>query len=194
MQKNNGSTLDLNDFIYDSSKVRRYRAICNGCQKDRGYVRKTTQHKMCMSCGQKGKISGRKGQKISDSTRAKLIAEQSRRLALKGRIKRNLTEKKIIHNIRSRLWQALKGINKSVCSMDLIGCSSVELKNHLESKFQSGMTWDNYGKSGWHIDHIRPLSSFDFKDPKQLGEACHYTNLQPLWAKDNIAKGDKYEE
>jgi hypothetical protein len=48
------------------------------------------------------------------------------------------------------------------------------------------MTWDNWTTDGWHIDHIKPLaSSFDLTDRKQFLEACHYTNLQPLWAKDN---------
>jgi hypothetical protein len=65
---------------------------------------------------------------------------------------------------------------------------------YLESKFQSGMTWENYGKNGWHIDHIRPLSSFNLIDDKQLKLACHYTNLQPLWAKDNLVKSNKWED
>ena len=51
------------------------------------------------------------------------------------------------------------------------------------------MTWDNYGE--WHIDHIKPISSFDLKDAKNQKLAMHYTNLQPLWAKDNISKGNK---
>jgi len=53
------------------------------------------------------------------------------------------------------------------------------------------MTWDNWTLDGWHIDHIKPLASFDLTDRKQLLEACHYTNLQPLWAKDNLTKNDK---
>ena len=53
------------------------------------------------------------------------------------------------------------------------------------------MTWDNWTTDGWHIDHIKPLSSFDLTDRKQLLEVCHYTNLQPLWAKDNLIKSDK---
>jgi hypothetical protein len=53
------------------------------------------------------------------------------------------------------------------------------------------MTWDNYGMYGWHIDHINPLSSFDLSDRNQFLEACHYTNLQPLWAQDNLIKSNK---
>lgn len=69
-----------------------------------------------------------------------------------------------------------------------LGCTSDELRVYLESKFSEGMSWENYGK--WHIDHIKPLSKFDLNDELQFNEACHYTNLQPLWAIDNIMKGD----
>lgn len=94
-------------------------------------------------------------------------------------------------NLRTRLRNALKGNYKSGSAVKDLGCSINELKSYLESKFQPGMSWDNHGIHGWHIDHIKPLSSFDLTDRKQMLEACHYTNLQPLWAKDNLAKGDK---
>ena len=92
-----------------------------------------------------------------------------------------------------RIYSALKvkGISKSKRTMKLLGCTVEELLKHLESKFQSGMTKENYGK--WHVDHIRPCASFDLTDPKQQSICFHYTNLQPLWAKDNIRKGAKYE-
>ena len=61
----------------------------------------------------------------------------------------------------------------------------------LEAQFLPGMTWDNHGE--WHIDHIRPCASFDFSDPQQQKECSHYSNLQPLWAKDNLSKSDKWE-
>jgi len=91
--------------------------------------------------------------------------------------------------LRVRLHSALKGIRKSARTLELLGCSIEHLVKHLESKFQPGMSWENQGE--WHVDHIRPLASFDLSDPHQQREACHWTNLQPLWASDNIRKGDK---
>jgi len=53
------------------------------------------------------------------------------------------------------------------------------------------ITWENHSRAGWHIDHIKPLISFDLIEREQFLEACHYTNLQPLWAKENLRKGSK---
>jgi hypothetical protein len=102
---------------------------------------------------------------------------------------------RIAQSVRNRLRDRLKtfGFSKSSKTSELIGCSWVELRLHIEKQFKPGMTWENYGISGWHIDHIKPLASFDLSDQKQLSEACHFTNLQPLWAKDNLAKGAKID-
>lgn len=96
---------------------------------------------------------------------------------------------KIKVNLRRRLNNALKGLNKSDSTLNLIGCSIVELREHLESQFKEGMNWSNYGK--WHIDHIRPCSSFDLADTEQQKICFNYKNLQPLWAEDNLRKGCK---
>lgn len=98
---------------------------------------------------------------------------------------------KLQSNLRSRLNTTIKKNFKSGSAVKDLGCTIEQLKQHLESKFQPGMSWDNHTLDGWHIDHIKPLSSFDLSDRKQLLEACHYTNLQPLWAKDNLTKSDK---
>ena len=76
---------------------------------------------------------------------------------------------------------------------ELIGCTVTELRQHLEDQFTNGMDWDNYGRNGWHIDHIRPCASFDLSDPYQQRQCFHYSNLQPLWEADNIRKGAKWQ-
>ena len=96
---------------------------------------------------------------------------------------------KIATNLRSRLNQAIKNGFKSGSAVKDLGCNIKFLKDHLENQFTEGMTWDNYGK--WHIDHIIPLSSFNLAIRAELLKACHYTNLQPLWAKENLIKYNK---
>lgn len=83
-----------------------------------------------------------------------------------------------------------KGTKAGSAVRDL-GCTTEELRAYLEAQFRLGMSWDNYGKGGWEIDHITPLASFDLTDREQFLKACHYTNLQPLWHHENRAKGDK---
>lgn len=93
--------------------------------------------------------------------------------------------------LRTRLHHALKGNAKSGSAIKDLGCTVQELKTYLESQFVQGMTWDNWSYTGWHVDHIRPLVSFDLTDREQLLQAVHYKNLQPLWAVDNHSKGAK---
>lgn len=93
-------------------------------------------------------------------------------------------------NLRTRLYCAIKNDQKVGSAVSDLGCSIEEFKIYLESKFQPGMNWDNWTHDGWHIDHIRPISSFDLSDREEFLKACHYTNLQPLWSKDNYEKSD----
>ncbi|MBI2449695.1 hypothetical protein HYV49_05355 [Candidatus Pacearchaeota archaeon] len=100
---------------------------------------------------------------------------------------------KIAYYLRTRLYKALKRNQKSGSAVRDLGCSLDEFRKYFEPKFHvrktgEQMVWENYGKKGWHIDHIIPLSSFDLSDRKQLLKACHYTNLQPLWAEENLKK------
>lgn len=92
---------------------------------------------------------------------------------------------------RTRVWMVLRGKIKSGPTLALLGCSGDFLKKHLENQFLPGMVWENYGKWGWHIDHKRPCASFDLTQLEQQKQCFHYTNLQPLWAKDNHSKGAK---
>ncbi len=100
----------------------------------------------------------------------------------------NNPEFKLRMLLRSRLNRAIKNSQKTGSAVHDLGCSVEYLKAYLEGQFEPGMSWENHGE--WHIDHIVPLASFDLTDREQLLKACHYTNLQPLWAKDNLSKGD----
>jgi len=78
---------------------------------------------------------------------------------------------------------------KSDKTVEILGYSAQELKEHLESRFQEGMSWDNYGRNGWVIDHVVPVSKFDKDTPMHIVNSLK--NLQPLWEKDNLSKGNK---
>lgn len=93
--------------------------------------------------------------------------------------------------LRGRVYVALKRGVKSARTMDLLGCTIEEFKAYFESKFTDGMTWDKYMKGGIHIDHIVPCVLFDLTKEEQQRKCFHYTNMQPLWAIDNLVKGKK---
>ena len=91
--------------------------------------------------------------------------------------------------VRNRIYSFLKNknITKQNKTFDIVGCSPELLKEYLEKQFVDGMCWDN--RNGWHIDHIIPLSSANTEE--EIYKLCHYTNLQPLWAEDNLRKSNK---
>lgn len=97
--------------------------------------------------------------------------------------------------LRRRAWVALNRGRKSKkrggTYLQLLGCSYDFFRQHIESLFTPGMTWDKCFNGEIHLDHIMPCSSFDLLDPAQQAECFHYTNLQPLWAKDNLMKSDR---
>lgn len=115
-----------------------------------------------------------------------------------GLHKQTPEEKKLSKALRRRLdkW---RGVQKQFSSafrcksssryiLDLCGISLQGLRNHIEGLFKPGMSWENYGFYGWHIDHVRPCASFEIHQKK---ECFHFTNLQPLWAEENLSKSDK---
>jgi hypothetical protein len=96
---------------------------------------------------------------------------------------------KLKKNVRNRIWFYTKYNGKSKTTFEIVGIEVDKLKIYLENKFTEGMTWENYGPYGWHIDHIIPLDSAKTKE--ELYKLCNYKNLQPLWWNDNIRKGPK---
>jgi len=143
--------------------------------------------------------------KYSESNKEKIKEQQkeyreSNREKINERLRLRLKECmkdplfRLEQSLRKRLRQCVK---KSAVecgsytkeSRELVGCSIEELKVYLENQFYGMMSWDDYGD--WHIDHIRPVSSFDLSVESEIKECFHYTNLQPLWAKDNLEKSSK---
>jgi hypothetical protein len=97
---------------------------------------------------------------------------------------------KIRYVLRCRIGTALKlqRIKKSVKTVQLIGCSIEECRAYIEKQWLPGMSWSNHALKGWHIDHIKPCNTFDLTDPEQQRMCFHYTNLRPLWYKDNLSR------
>lgn len=93
------------------------------------------------------------------------------------------------HNLSTRLYLAVS--KKVGNTFELVGCSKEDLVIFLEAEFEEGMSWDNYGE--WHVDHVKPCCSFNLEDPEEQKKCFHWTNLQPLWARDNMSKGGKFD-
>lgn len=94
--------------------------------------------------------------------------------------------------LRNRLNAAIAGRHRNSSAITLLGCPLDAFISYIEERFSVGMTWENWGE--WHLDHIKPLASFDLFDEDQLREACHFTNMRPLWATDNYKKGAKHPD
>jgi hypothetical protein len=178
--------------------------ICNKCKQElsvsqfhkrrAGYAH---QCKECRSISRKGKDKEYKAAyylKYKDRQREleKLNSDKVNARKRERSKERRQTDidYKIKINLRGRIYKAIKRNSKSESTMVLIGCSIEALKVYLSSMFTEGMNWDNYGK--WHIDHIKPCASFDLTDSVQQKECFHYSNLQPLWAIENIKKSDQF--
>jgi hypothetical protein len=101
----------------------------------------------------------------------------------------------IIYKIKRRLRRRVKDYLKRkdrLTTIELLGCSIEQCIRHLESLFTEGMSWENYGFKGWHIDHIIPCASFNLLDPEEQKKCFNYKNLQPLWWWDNLSKEAKH--
>ena len=136
-------------------------------------------------------------EKLLDAAKQYYEDNREKKIAYQGEYsKRRMKEDpvfKLTAYMRSRVRHAIyNGFASKKCgTFDLVGCEPLELKECLESQFTDGMTWENYGK--WHVDHIKPCSSFDLTLDEEQRKCFHHSNLQPLWAEDNIRKSDNYE-
>ena len=176
----------------DPEKAKQYYKKYNFKRKD-----KQKEYGKQYYINNKERINKRNNKWYSVNKEKTLKRHKEWRLNNKDEIRKRKKEKRnknpsirLIINLRRRILLALKGKNKSANAMILLGVNNVEkVWIHLEKSFKPGMTRKNHGK--WHIDHIKPCASFDLTKPEEQAKCFHYTNLQPLWASENLAKGSK---
>jgi hypothetical protein len=185
------------DFHKSNTRKIGYKSICKICASENGRKYRENNYEKVKKIVRRSMRKWREANpEKSKQSSAKFFRTNPnyRREYEKNRSKNDLNFK-IKKNLRSRLRSAILKNQKSGSAIRDLGCSIEELKTYLEQRFyphsktRKRMTWRNYGKNGWHIDHVKPLVSFDLTKREQFLEACHYTNLQPLWAKDNLRKG-----
>jgi predicted transcriptional regulator len=173
---------------------------CILCEKQK-YFESSEQVKLRVSNYRRQnsvKISEKKKEKYFEN-REKILEQKKKYTKInRENINERIREKyktdeifKLISNIRTRvrIFLKTKNLKKNSTTIEILGATPNEVKKYLEEKFDDGMTWENYGMNGWHIDHIVPLSQARNED--EVYKLCHYTNLQPLWAEDNLKKGNK---
>lgn len=200
--------LEISSFRKDKSRKDGFHPYCKECQllyrrkDDKNLVRIEGERRRHQKYNRSDK-----GKKLNNERLRRLRSENPERYrtySQRGTRKRIESGKQAVYHklkcdtdinyrigqrLRVRVYHALKGKTKSIKTLTLLGCSIEQLKQHLELQFTEGMSWDNYGK--WHIDHIKPCDSFNLENQEEQLKCFHYTNLQPLWAKDNLSKSNK---
>ena len=180
-----GIEKEYSEFYRDKNKKDGFRSQCKSCIKKYNQENKEDIKKYREENKEKRKEYNKKYNQENKEEAKKYI---------KNRRKTDPAFR-ILGNLRSRMRKAVKATEAKKCdnTMDLIGCSPTYLREHIEKQFLEGMSLDNYGFYGWHIDHIIPCDFFDMMSEEEQKACFHFTNLQPLWAKDNLKKSNNLD-
>jgi hypothetical protein len=206
---------DLSEFHKDKRRIDGYSYHCKECRKiySKKYQEKNINkirkylkdnHDTILEKSKKYKLKNKERFKERDrkyyELNREIINVRHKKYQKENKDKRNDRLKirlqtdplfKLSKNMRNRIGIFLKSknITKNNKTFDIIGCTSIELKKYIERQFTEGMSWNNYGKYGWHVDHKIPLDSG--RTENEIYKLCYYTNLQPLWWKNNLIKSNK---
>lgn len=187
-------------------KVRESRKKTYAKHRDKMLLRSAKYHRTAKARAKQRDWERRNREKVNFKSKLYRLSHKEKRreiaVAYRQRLNKRQKERKLDDpnyrikcSLRNRFWQSLKlqhGIKQ--CSFDeYIGCALSELRDHIESLWRDGMSWDNYGKGDgkWNIDHIIPCDDFDLTQRDEQLRCYHYSNLQPMWAIENARKGNK---
>ena len=171
------------------------RAECKDCTNERRrYLYETKNKELILERNKQWIEKNKEYKKEYDKQRLKNIRQFRNQQHLEyHHNKKSDPIYRLKRSLRARLYFAVRNNSKAGGTIEMIGCSIDFLKSHLEGLFKPGMTWDNYGSGGWHIDHIVPCVKFDLSKKEEQYKCSNYTNLQPLWESENCSKGGRYE-
>lgn len=188
---------ELSEFYKKSGDETKYRGICKKCMNNNAKNYSIKNHDIISEKNKKKRIEHPEINKLNckkfreknpDAFKKWIENNKEKRKKYINEYNSN-TKIKFKNSLRSRINELMNKKYKNPKTKDLLGCDYDFLIKYIENKFLNGMSWENYGYYGWHIDHIIPLSTA--KDEKEIVTLFHYTNLQPLWAKENLKKSNK---
>ena len=180
--------------LHDPSKPGSHRNTCKKCQNR---MMADARKKARLAAGLSGNRPKKK-KRTREQERERYLRKKNdpafkkRRCEYYMRYLRSEPWRLLAFRMRNNVRMSLKRscVKRKTPTLETLGLDTWdELRHHLESQFLPGMTWDNCGRGGWHIDHIQPIAQFDFEDQEQVKICFWYTNLQPLWEFDNLSKG-----
>lgn len=160
------------EFLISKNRKDKLQVMCNSCraQYRKDHQKERQEKAKIYQQNNKEEITRKKREYLQTHVEARIKA------ALRGRI-RSIVNK--------------KHVKKSARTIELLGCTLDFFLKHLESQFTGIITWENYGLRGWHIDHIIPCDHFNLELPEEQKRCFHWTNLRPLWWRDNLVKYTK---
>lgn len=187
----------VSDFYKTNTNASSYRTQCKNCMNTNSKKHKSENKEKIWQKNQEYLKKNREINKMKCAEYRQKNPETFKNWSKKNQQKRKnylwnynqVPINKLKNSMRSRLNEFIKKPEQTSRTSEFLGCDYNFLIEYLEKKFVLGMNWENYGVYGWHIDHIIPLSSA--KTEEEILKLFHYTNLQPLWAKDNLKKSDK---
>ncbi len=177
------------EFYKKSKKENEVRPICKSCMNKDSILYNQKNKEKLDKIKQKYVENNKEKVKQSKKEWFNKNPNYQKEWSYKNYTSNDLYRLKEIVRARLRVFFNHKNIFKKSKTFEIIGCTPEFLKNYIEKQFTEGMSWDNHSRYGWHIDHIIPLSSA--KTEEEIYKLCHYTNLQPLWAEDNLRKSNK---